>query len=698
MACLQIPPLLRISPLARRPLRFHYTGGAQCTLVLVELPRTQLSRPRRRRLAPWLLALLAVVLAGCTASPSSKSATVIAGGTAANGGTLTVGVYQAPTTLLDDGIIGELPFANVMAAPVEEGLLWYRSTASTATTSSEADYWSPDLATSVPTVANGGVETTGCADTAAAMCVTWHLRPGVHWDDGSVFSSHDVCDTFDVHWLDYGALGKPSPTPLASTTGWNQVIKCTALDTDTAVVDFKSQYGPYLALGSGVDGILPASVLDPVLAAHGDLESTTTSLDLTMGSGNSAAFKGSATLGTALDGTGPFVMQSYTPGSQLVLVRNPDYWNQSGLAHIDKLVFRIEPDLATEQKDVKSGAIEVGLNLGLSDLASLDAAVHAHTAPFTVDAVAGSGAEVLMFNLCLSNGGLCANPSALESEDTANGTIRKAILLGIDRAAIIKAVAPGLTTVPADSWMNLGASYLDSAGVTTTAFDPTSANSMLDAAGDTPSSKCGTAPDGQDYRAAKDGTCLVINIGTTSDDPLRVKVETMIRTDLANIGINVPAAFAPNVPAATFFGSFPDGGPLATHAFDMALFTVGLGIPGEPDTYSSTWHGDCGGACLGEDAIPSTANNGVGMNYSGLSDSQLDSDLNLARDTADLTERAHDYALADQRLAVLLPTIPLYQQVIVNTYSSSLNGVVQNDLVPDFDTAAWSCTGGNCAG
>jgi ABC-type transport system substrate-binding protein len=86
------------------------------------------------------------------------------------------------------------------------------------------------------------------------------------------------------------------------------------------------------------------------------------------------------------------------------------------------------------------------------------------------------------------------------------------------------------------------------------------------------------------------------------------------------------------------------------------------------------------------------------MNYSGLSDSQLDSDLDLARNTADLTTRAHDYALADQRLAVLLPAIPLYQQVIVNTYSSSLNGVVQNDLVPDFDTAAWSCTGGNCAG
>ena len=86
------------------------------------------------------------------------------------------------------------------------------------------------------------------------------------------------------------------------------------------------------------------------------------------------------------------------------------------------------------------------------------------------------------------------------------------------------------------------------------------------------------------------------------------------------------------------------------------------------------------------------------MNFSGLNDTQLDADLDLARNNADLTARAHDYVLADQRLATLLPAIPLYQQVIVNTYSSSIFGVVQNDLVPDFDTAAWYCSGGNCAG
>lgn len=656
-----------------------------------------LDRPPWRR-ALVLVAVPVVALAGCTSTPATTPTPATGGAPIPQGGTLTVGVWQAPTTLLDAGIVASLPFAAVMAAPVEEGLLWYRGTSDTATTTSEADYWSPDLATQVPTVAGGGVQISGCADLKAKMCVSWHLRPGVRWDDGSDLTAHDVCDTFDFHWLAYGAVGKPSPTPQASTAGWNQVIKCSELDRYTAVVDFKSQYGPYLALGSGVDGILPAAVLDPVLAAGGDLESTPAHFDLSQGSGNAAAFKGTATLGGVLDGTGPFVLSSYTPGSQLVLVRNPDYWNRSGIAHLDKLIFRIEPDLVTEEKDVRSGAVEVGLDLGLSALQGLISAARAGRIPLRVDPVTGSGAEVLMFNLCASNRGLCDNPAEHENEDTADATIRRAILLGIDRQAIIAAVAPGMTAVPRDSWMSLGAGYLSGSYVPATAFDLGQANATLDAAGDARNARCGAAPDGQDYRAFEDGTCIVVNLGTTSDDPVRTTIETMVRSDLAKIGINVPLPFEPTVPAATFFGTFADGGPLATHAFDMALFTVGLGLPGEPDTYSSTWHGDCGGACPSADEIPSSADLGTGMNFSGLNDSQLDSALDLGRGTADLPQRAHDYGLADQRLAALLPAIPLFQQLIVNTYSTSVFGVTQNDLVPDFDTAAWYCAAANCAG
>src|SRR5450755_492568 len=268
MACLQIPSRLQIAPSALRPLRFHYTGGAQWTLVhMAGLRLLPPARPRRR-LAMRLVMLAAILASGCTSSPTKAPPPGGTGGPIVQGGTVTVGVWQAPTTLLDAGVVGNLPFADVIAAPVEEGLLWYQPVSATAHTTTEADYWSPDLATAVPTLSDGGLQTSGCADISAAMCVTWHLRPGVRWDDGSDLTSHDVCDTFAFHWLAFGPLGKPSPTPLNATAGWNQVSKCTELDRNTAVIDFKSRYGPYLALGSGVDGILPASVLDPILASE----------------------------------------------------------------------------------------------------------------------------------------------------------------------------------------------------------------------------------------------------------------------------------------------------------------------------------------------------------------------------------------------------------------------------------------------
>src|SRR5579864_8662939 len=101
MACLKIPPVFRFSPSALRALRFHYTGGAQCTLVYVPSSSLMPSFRLRRLRAVAPAALLAMVAAGCSSSPSTPSPTPTGapGGTAAQGGTLTIGVWQAPTTL-----------------------------------------------------------------------------------------------------------------------------------------------------------------------------------------------------------------------------------------------------------------------------------------------------------------------------------------------------------------------------------------------------------------------------------------------------------------------------------------------------------------------------------------------------------------------------------------------------------------------
>ena len=202
------------------------------------------------------------------------------------------------------------------------------------------------------------------------MCVTWHLRQGVRWDDGSDLTSHDVCDTFEFHWLAYGALGKPSPTPLASTAGWNQVIKCTELDRYTAVVDFKIAVRTVpRARAAASTASCPPRCSTRSLAVGGNLESSPASFDLTKGSGNAAAFKGTATLGTVLDGTGPFVMSSDTPGiaggagaqSRLLEPERPSPTSTRSSSGSS-------PTSPPRRRTCAPARSQVGLNLGLAAL------------------------------------------------------------------------------------------------------------------------------------------------------------------------------------------------------------------------------------------------------------------------------------------------------------------------------------------
>jgi len=56
-------------------------------------------------------------------------------------------------------------------------------------------------------------------------------------------------------------------------------------------------------------------------------------------------------------GTGPFMLQSLTPGQQVVLVPNPDYWGTK--PSIDKLVFKVITDTQTAALAVKTGQVDV---------------------------------------------------------------------------------------------------------------------------------------------------------------------------------------------------------------------------------------------------------------------------------------------------------------------------------------------------
>jgi len=56
-------------------------------------------------------------------------------------------------------------------------------------------------------------------------------------------------------------------------------------------------------------------------------------------------------------GTGPFMLQSITPGQDVIIVRNPDYWGPK--AGLDQIDFKAISDSQTAALGVKSGAVDI---------------------------------------------------------------------------------------------------------------------------------------------------------------------------------------------------------------------------------------------------------------------------------------------------------------------------------------------------
>jgi peptide/nickel transport system substrate-binding protein len=641
------------------------------------------------------LGVLALTLAACGSSSTSSNSAGSNSSSAptatptppiTKGGTLNIGLTQEPSSFLADGWTDSMTFSYNVDAPVSEGLLWYRSADETANAKTLADFWQPWLATEVPTTQNGDVKTSGCPNTAAKMCVTYKLRSDVTWQDGSKFTSHDVCETFQFIWGKYGLTGKTNPTAVLSTSGFDQYLDCKEDSPTQATFDLKSTFGPYLAEFAGVGGILPAKQLDAALNANSDLEKTQQTVDLSIGSGNTAAYKGTDTLDHIIVGTGPYVLQSYTPTKQIVYVRNNNYWNKAHQPSLDKIVFTIVGDVQAQLTQVQAGTLDFGLDYRLAFLNQLNTI--AQGGKIAVETIPESGAEKIDLNLCAGQAKTLCGTDAKQTPVLADPKFRKALLESINRQSIVDNIAAGKTVIPQDSWAYLGAEYIKTSDNPTTAYSVTQAAADFDAAGYKVSSSC---PNGG--RADTTGKCISLDFVTTSGNPARAQAQVAIAQDLAKVGI---ATNQSQVKAGKLFGNFSDGGVLYTHAFDLAMYTNTLSAPGEPDSDYASYHADCGGSCPASNQIPSKANSGQGQNDTGEYNPTVDSDLDAARTSIDLTVRAAKYKDMELQLAKDLPELPLYQQVTVNSYSTKLQGLQRNDIVWLFNSYDYNCTGGNC--
>ena len=140
------------------------------------------------------------------------------------------------------------------------------------------------------------------------LTITFQLRKGVRWHDGTPFTSRDVLYTHKV-------VVDPK-TPTAYAEDFKQVKSIVAPDDHTVRVSYASPFAP--ALSSWGTGILPAHLLE--------------GQDITK-----------SPLSRKPVGTGPYRFKEWIAGQKIVLESNRDYFE--GQPYIDRYVYRIIPTL-----------------------------------------------------------------------------------------------------------------------------------------------------------------------------------------------------------------------------------------------------------------------------------------------------------------------------------------------------------------
>ena len=69
-------------------------------------------------------------------------------------------------------------------------------------------------------------------------------------------------------------------------------------------------------------------------------------------------------------GTGPYILESWTPQEETVIVRNPDYWGEQ--PYFDRVIIVNIPEAATQKIALESGDIDLALDLAPDQIAELE--------------------------------------------------------------------------------------------------------------------------------------------------------------------------------------------------------------------------------------------------------------------------------------------------------------------------------------
>ena len=225
---------------------------------------------------------------------------------------------------------------------------------------------------------------------------TFHLRPGVEFSNGQKMTSADV--KFSIE-----------QTKATGSQGWgylDSAIKdIKTPDPETVVIDTKYKWAPFMAdIALFANGIVP----------------------------NHYGGETAKQFYTHPIGTGPFMWGHWTHGQEIVLKRNPHYW-QKGKPYLDQITFLTVTDTNTRQLQLQGGQEQIDQFPDWQTVNTLKS-----TPGITMSLFPSTRTDYTMMNERYA--------------PLADVHVRRAISYAIDRDAIIKSVLFGHGQ-PANSFM-----------------------------------------------------------------------------------------------------------------------------------------------------------------------------------------------------------------------------------------------------
>ncbi len=477
----------------------------------------------------------------------------------------------------------------------------------------------PWLAEDVPTVANGGV-------TEDLKSITWTLKEGLLWSDGTPVTSEDVKFTWEYCTAEGGGC--------AQSEKFGDVIDVETPDERTVVIRFgvakPFPYGPFV--GAQAPVIQKAQFKDCL--------------------GPKAPECTEANFNPI--GTGPFTVTEFRPNDVVTLAANENYRDPD------------KPAFAT--MTLKGGGDAAAAGRAVMETGEFDYAWNLQLAPEVLKRMeeAGMGRNIVDFGTQVER--LHVNltdvdPALGDERGTAkhphpfmtDKAVRQALSMAIDRALLTE-IGYGDFGKLTCNVLPAPAIYASTANDGCLVQDIDGANKLLDEAGWV------RGPDGI---RAKDGVRLSI-LFQTSVNAVRQDYQALIKDWWSQIGVETELR---SIDASVFFGSDP-GSPDTFQKFfaDIEMFTNNFDGT-DPEAYMANW------IC---EEFPRPETQWQGNNMMRFCSEEYDALVAEMAVTGDLNERAR---LAKELNDILMQEyimIPLTHRGRNSAQANSLGGVIMN--------------------